>query len=479
MLKRLTIRAKLTIAFAVAMGVVLTATGAVLYLSFRSELDQTIDRGLRSQAYGLQALIMQSDGGLREAGRGLIRNGQSFAQVIVSGRVSDWTPPLSRRPVLSGSDLAAARRATIVVERVSPPGLQGRARLLASAVTGQDGRPTTIVVGTLLGGRDHTLSVLMVLLGLGGATALLLASALGYVLTAAALRTIDSMRRRAETLSVARGGERLPVPRAHDELWRLGSTLNEMLARSEAAFARERAFVADASHELRTPLAILRAELEIALRGEDSLAELRAAVVSAAEETERLSRLVDDLLLIARADHGELPVRCSPLRLVDLLSGVAARFRSRAQDAGRALTVWAPPDLRCMADPGRLEQALTNMVDNALRYGAGSIVLSAVPAGAAVEIHVTDDGPGFSAGFLNSAFERFARADTGRSTEGSGLGLSIVRSIARAHGGEAHAANRDSAGADVWLTLPAPASSPESVKAPASRATASVSAPAA
>jgi len=477
-LKRLTIRAKLTIAFAAAMGVVLTATGAVLYLSFRSELDQTIDRGLRSQAYGLQALILQSDNGLRGAGRGLIRNEQSFAQVIVSGRVSDWTPPLGRQPVLSGSDLAAAGRAMIIVERVSPPGLQGRARLLASTVTGQDGRPTTIVVGTLLSGRDHTLSVLMFLLGLGGAAALLLASALGYALTAAALRTIESMRRRAETLSVARGGERLPVPRAHDELWRLGTTLNEMLARSEAAFAHERAFVADASHELRTPLSILRAELEIALRGEDSLPELRAAVVSAAEETERLSRLVDDLLLIARADQGELTVRCSRVRLADVLSGVAARFRSRARDAGRALTVRAPPDLACVADRARLEQALTNMVDNAMRYGAGSIVLSAVPAGATVELHVTDDGPGFSAGFLDGAFERFARADTGRTTDGSGLGLSIVRSIARAHSGEAHATNRDGGGADVWLTLPAPDPSSETVASPASGATASLSAPA-
>lgn len=477
MLKRLTIRAKLTIAFAAAMGLVLTATGVFLYLSFRSELDQTIDRGLRSQAYGVQALLMQSDGGLRQSGRGLIRNGQSFAQVIVAGRVSDWTPPLGRRPVLSRSDLASARRATIIVERVSPPGLQSRARLLASTVIGQDGRPTTIVVGTLLSGRDQTLSVLMFLLGLGGAAALLLASALGYVLTAAALRTIESMRRRAETLSVAHLGERLPVPRAHDELWRLGTTLNEMLARSEAAFAHERAFVADASHELRTPLSILRAELEIALRGEYTLAELRAAVISAAEETERLSRLVDDLLLIARADQGELTVRCSPVHLTDLLSGVAARFGSRADAAGRALAVSAAPDLQSIADPARLEQALTNMVDNALRYGTGSVTLSAVQAHAAVELHVTDDGPGFPPGFLEDAFERFARSDAGRTTDGSGLGLSIVRSIARAHSGEAHAANRPSGGADVWLTLPVPGTSPEHVVSPAKKASAPLSTP--
>ncbi len=462
-LGRLTIRGKLTIAFAAAMGVVLAATGVFLYLSFRSELDHTIDRGLRSQAYGVQALIMQSDGGLRQAGRGLIRNGQSFAQVIVADRVSDWTPPLGRRPVLSRGDLALARRVTIIVERASPPGLRGRVRLLARSVTGQDGRPTTIVVGTLLSGRDRTLSVLMFLLALGGAGALLLASAVGYALTTAALRTIESMRRRAQTLSVAHPGERLPVPRARDELWRLGTTLNEMLARSEAAFARERAFVADASHELRTPLSILRAELEIALRGEDSLVELRTAVASAAEETERLSRLVDDLLLIARADQGELTVRCSPMPVADLLASVVARFRLRTDQTRRALAASAAPELQAVADPARLEQALTNMVDNALRYGAGAVMLSAVQANGAVELHVTDEGPGFPSDFLENAFERFARADPARTTDGSGLGLSIVRSIARAHSGEAHAANRALGGADVWLTLPAQDTAPVNV----------------
>ncbi|MGH2870667.1 MAG: sensor histidine kinase [Solirubrobacteraceae bacterium] len=465
MLGRLTIRVKLTIAFAAAMGVVLAATGVFLYLSFRSELDQTIDRGLRSQAYGVQALIMQSDGGLRSAGQSLLRNGQSFAQVIIAGHVSDWTPPLGRRPVLSPADMAVAHRATIIVERASPPGLRGRARLLASTVPGQDGRPTTIVVGTLLSGRDHTLSVLMLRLALGGAGALLLASAVGYALTAAALRTIESMRRRAQTLSVSRPGERLPVPRARDELWRLGTTLNEMLARSEAAFARERAFVADASHELRTPLSILRAELEIALRGEDSLAELRAAVVSASEETERLSRLVDDLLVIARADQGQLMLRCTPVRVADLMGGIAARFGPRAQQARRTLAVSASPGLESVADPARIEQALTNMVDNALRYGAGAVVLSAAQTNGTVELHVTDEGQGFPPGFLDDAFERFARVDAARSTDGSGLGLSIVRSIARAHSGEAHAVNRASGGADVWLTIPGQEAGPASVAA--------------
>lgn len=153
------------------------------------------------------------------------------------------------------------------------------------------------------------------------------------------------MRRRAQTISVVDPGERLPVPRAHDELWRLGTTLNEMLARNEAAFAWERAFVDDASHELRTPMAVKRAELEIALRGQDSVAELRAALASAFEETSRVSQLVDDLLILARADQGKLPLRWTPVLVGDLLDRVAERFRAQAEAAGRSLTVMAMPEL--------------------------------------------------------------------------------------------------------------------------------------
>lgn len=451
---RLTIRFKLTVAFVAAMSVVLAATGLFLFLRFRGELNHTIDRGLRSQVYGIEALIRQADSGLRDAGRGLIRNGQSFAQVIVAGRVKDWTPPLSRHPLLTPAELTRTRRSPLTLNKASLPAVHDSARLLAVTVSGQDRQPTAIVVGALLADRDQALSVLALLLVLGGTGALVLAGAVGYALSTAALRTVESMRRRAQTLSVADPGERLPVPQAHDELRRLGITLNEMLVRNEAAFARERAFVDDASHELRTPLAILRAELEIALRGEGSLRELRAALTSAAQESERLSQLVDDLLLIARADHGTLEVRRRPMLLTELLERVTERFRAQAVLAGQALAVLSAPDLRLLADPARLEQALANLVDNSLRHGEGPVFLSCTRTEGRVELHVTDEGPGFPPGFLDTAFERFARADGARSADGSGLGLAIARSIAHAHRGEAHVANRASGGADTWLTLP-------------------------
>ncbi len=219
--------------------------------------------------------------------------------------------------------------------------------------------------------------------------------------------------------------------------------------------AHERAFVADASHELRTPLAILRTELELALAEGRSPDELRAALASAAEETDRLSQLSDDLLTIAQTERGELPLRLARVNPQELLDGVRRRFARRAEQRGRPIEVSASADLDLDADRLRLDQAIGSMVDNALRYGAGTIELRAEARDGKVELHVLDRGEGFSEEFVGRAFERFSRASATHRGGGSGLGLAIVQTVARAHGGEAHAANREGGGADVSLTLPA------------------------
>jgi len=188
--------------------------------------------------------------------------------------------------------------------------------------------------------------------------------------------------------------------------------------------------------------------------------------VSAAKESVGLSQRVAAVLIQAGAEQGKLPRRGAPVPLDDLLEGVAARFLPQAQAIGGRRALSATPDIRLTADRGRLEQALANMVDNALRHGSGSITLSGVRTDGAVELHVTDEGRGLPPDFVDDAFERFARADPARTAEGSGLGLAIVRSIARAHQGEAHAANRPSGGADIWLALPVNATPPEVDSAP-------------
>ena len=263
------------------------------------------------------------------------------------------------------------------------------------------------------------------------------------------------MRSRAAEISAAEPDQRLPVPPTDDEVARLGTTLNEMLERLGEALEHERAFVADASHELRTPLAILRTELELALAAGRSPEELRAALASAAEETDRLTQLSEDLLTIAQTERGELPLRLERLELARVLEGVSRRFSRRAEEGGREIAVSAPASLVIGADRLRLDQAVGSMVDNALRYGAGTIELAAGAGERSVEIHVLDRGEGFPEEFLGRAFERFSRASASNRDGGSGLGLAIVQTVARAHGGEAHVANREEGGADVWLALPA------------------------
>jgi signal transduction histidine kinase len=233
------------------------------------------------------------------------------------------------------------------------------------------------------------------------------------------------------------------VPDTRDEISRLGETLNAMLGRIEGGVLRERRFVADASHQLRTPLALLTTGLELALGRARSPDELRTALASAAESTARLSRLAEDLLLLARADDGRVPLKTEEADVADLVEQVASRFGARVD---------AEP-LVANVDPLRVEQALINLVDNAVRHGGGEVTLTAARRNGTLELHVLDEGAGFPDGFLARAFERFSRADPGRA-DGSGLGLAIVETIAQAHGGEAHAANRSGGGADVWLALP-------------------------
>jgi signal transduction histidine kinase len=310
-----------------------------------------------------------------------------------------------------------------------------------------------VATGVSTEDRDEALAEIATAFAIGAPVALLLAAGLGYLLATRALAPVEALRRRASKITLDRRGERLDLPAADDELRALAATLNEMLDRIEGSLERERVFVADASHELRTPLAILRAELELATRPDRTPEELRAALASAADEVERLARLADDLLVLARADEGGVPIRREPVELGELVDRVVARFSARAKEAGRGVVVEVPAGLVAEIDPLRVEQALGNLVDNALRHGNGQVRVSAAGGeGGFVTLSVSDEGAGFAPGFAESAFERFTRADTGRGSEGAGLGLAIVSAIAAAHGGRA-SIDPSARGATVRLDL--------------------------
>lgn len=435
------------------MALVLGATGVFIYLRYESELNMTVDAGLRSRAADVATLVRDSDSGLQPTQRE-VEGSESFAEVIDGeGRVEDSTLADTGTVRLSPDQVASAQRGPLFIEDVLLPETGDRAKLLVVPVRGED-QGRVVVVGTDTEARDEALTDLLQLLLIGGPVALLLASLAGYGVAAAALRPVEAMRSRAADISAAVPDQRLPVPPSRDEIARLGTTLNEMLDRLGEAIEHERSFVADASHELRTPLAILRTELELALAEGRTPEELRAALASAAEETDRLNQLSEDLLTIAQTERGELPLRVTRMSLKQTFDAVRIRFSRRAEEGARSIEVdGAVTELA--ADQLRLDQAIGNMVDNALRYGEGPIVLSAVEREGTIEIHVTDRGPGFPPEFRERAFERFSRRSPSRGDGGSGLGLAIVRTVARAHGGEAHAGNLEDGGGDVWMSLPA------------------------
>lgn len=451
-MSRLPVRIRLTLAFAVAMAIVLAATGLFLYVRTGSALDRAIDQGLRARSADLSALAQQADTGLKEA-RGLRGPDSGFAQIVgARGQIVDATAGLTQRPLLLDAQLAKARRgSTFVASEINGE----HVRMLALPVTA-DGKPIVVVVGSSLEQRTQTLTDLRTQLLVGGPIALLLASLAGYLLAAAALRPVERMSERAATISATSAGRRLPVPAADDEISRLGMRLNEMLARLESALERERTLVSNASHELRTPLALIKAEIELALSEPESAPALAAALRSAGEETDRLSQLADDLLLLARVDSGALPLRRSSVPIREVLDTIATRFERRATDKGRRIEVSAPAGLIALADRRRLEQALSNLVENALRHGSGTVTLRSEEDDGLLTLAVLDEGAGFPAGFTAHAFERFSRADA--SQAGAGLGLAIVSAIAQAHGGTASASN---APAGVTLSLPAARVTPD------------------
>jgi heavy metal sensor kinase len=455
-LTRVPIRVRIAAAFAVSMAAVLALTGWFLYVRLDSHLTTALDHNLLVRAQDVSALVERPGATLAADGGGrLVERGESYAELLTpGGAVVDATSALDGTNLLSRAELERARRETVYSDRSSVPGLDEPSRLLATPVV-RNGRRLVLVVGATRQDRVEALASLRDELLIAGPIALALATVAGYVLAGLSLRPVESMRRRAAAISADKPGERLPVPETGDELQRLGETLNEMLARLESALEREREFVADAGHELRTPLALLRTELELALRHAESPEELREAVRRSSADVDRLGQLAEDLLLIARSDRGRLPLRIETVAAGDLLGSVAHRFEWRAEEAGRTLTADAADGVTVHADRMRLEQALGNLVDNALRHGGGAVRLTVTAGNGSVELHVRDEGGGFPPEFLGQAFERFARADPARTYGGAGLGLSIVRAIAEAHGGSAHAENGEWGGADVWVVVPA------------------------
>lgn len=448
-IRKLPIRIRITLTAAIAMGCLFGLLGLVLNLQFQSSLNTSINTALRARAVELSSLDVALAGRPTTLPRPHIqRQPQSYAQILNrDGQIVAATSGDDRTPLLSESEIKHAFAHPGIIDRKEV------ARLYA--LPSQADR--LVVVGVSLDQQQDAFITFNWELAAGMPVMLLLASVITYVMTGRLLTPVEEMRAQAATISTEELDTRLPLPASTDEIRRLAETLNAMLDRLHSGMERERAFIADASHELRGPLAALKSELEVSLLADRSDGPWREAVTSAVEETDRVIALAEDLLILASAQQHTIHLTPTVIDADHLLTRTATALEKHAESNGRTITVRvAEPSLTFTGDEARIARALTNLAVNALRYGAGTVTLSARRGADGVEFHVTDEGPGFPPAFLPHVFERFTRADPARARGGTGLGLAIVQAIAGAHHGQARAANRPDGGADVWLELPGP-----------------------
>ncbi|HZQ83616.1 MAG TPA: ATP-binding protein [Acidimicrobiales bacterium] len=440
------LRGRLALLFGIGSGVLVLISALVLAVTINTAVQNGINNELRTRAEDLSADL--------RAGDIHVRPEEAFAEVVsLDGRVLAASRTIvNQRRILGPSELARAATGEFLIDR-HVPGLEGRARLLALPASSGNAKVVIVVGGSreaLIEARNRLALALVIV----GPLLVLALSTGGWIVAGAALRPVRRMAEEADAISLLEPGRRLPQPDGHDEIAQLGRTLNSMLDRIEATFAHEQAFVDDASHELRTPVSILRAELELALLQPGDAAEVERALRSSLEEAERLSRLADDLLVLARAGAGQLPLRKEDVDLRGLAQDVAAR--TAVHSPGPAVDIVGAPTM-VNADKARVEQILVNLVINARRFARSRVQVEVLPQAAAVTVAVADDGPGFPTELLPSVFDRFTRSDTARGREagGAGLGLSIVAALVHAHGGRVKASNGGPlGGAVVTVTIP-------------------------
>ncbi len=305
--------------------------------------------------------------------------------------------------------------------------------------------------------RHETRGLLVVLL-LGLPIACTIAGLAAYLVARRALAPIDRMATAAGGITATRLGDRLPVDNPNDELGHLASVFNETFSRLEASFEQLRRFTADASHEMRTPLTALRAVGEVGLREPRSREEYRDIIGSMLEEADRLNRLVESLLTLARGDGAPARLVREPVELGAMAQDVVDHLSVLAEDKQQAVTIDAPQPVVVRADRLMLRQALINLVDNAIKYSPaqGRIRIAVSARRSGVALSVQDCGPGIAPEHVDRIFDRFYRVDKSRTRDagGAGLGLSIARSAVEAHGGRIEVESAQPAGTVFCILLP-------------------------
>ncbi|GAA1308977.1 sensor histidine kinase [Pseudonocardia xinjiangensis] len=460
---RLGVRAASALAAAVVVTLALIVAGAALVLLVGQSLRATVQATAETR---MQQLIDRVEGNYegssnenaREAIRVLANTPDDLVQVLVRYESDDDEDDVT---VIEGGSDAAGRSQPL--SSLWPQDGQ-RVVLPKTEVTRADGSrvPAVLVAaGTVSAGNHVAIYVALPLTSVQTATdtvlfyllfgvpiLILVTGITTYYFAGRALRPVEAIRARVAAMSEKDLAQRVPVPGARDEVGRLAETMNAMIGRLQDAQGVQRRFVADASHELRSPLATIATGLELMQRGPTD----PGTVTALRGETERLNRLVDALLLLARADERGLQPRREEVDLDE----VAESERGRPSDSRVVAEVHAEP-VRVIGDRGQLARVVRNLVDNARRHARSRVIVTVTREESTAVIEVSDDGPGVPAEDRGRVFERFVRLDSARARAdgGSGLGLAIVAEVVAAHGGSVTVDDAPGGGARFRVRLPA------------------------
>lgn len=457
---RIPLRTRLTVLYLALFAVIIASWSVFVVFLVRADLYTGIDRSLDSRAAQIATSLTGSGEGEFQdiSGSALVGVAptEATAQLLSpDGQVLESSgDTMSVKPILAPAIVAETlRTGKASIHSVTDPNGE-TFRLLVARLPGS-GR--ALVVGTSTESADSSVNRLILIMLLTGPLTLILAGVAGWLFARRALAPVARMTAIAAGVGIEALDERVPVPPGHDELSGLAVTLNRMLDRLEQGVRAKRRLVADASHELQTPLAVMRTELDVSLATDTLPHEAVQVLESAREETDRMARIVRNLLTLARFDEGTLRLLRQPVELRAVATDVMDSLSTLAREDGVTVAVTGEPT-QAQADPEYLRVLLVNLVENAIKYsGSGSSVTvetTRTPGGA--QITVADTGPGIPSAALPLLFERFYRAEAARSTSsGSGLGLAISRDIALAHGGELTVESELGQGSRFTLLLPA------------------------
>ena len=427
----LSLRARITVLATVLVALALVAGTVLLVVALHRSLVAGLDESARQRAGDVATLV--DTGQLSDPIP--VAAGTPLVQVVdAHDRVRAASPGGDRLvPILRPHDVAAVRDGAVRTVDGSRLGLSGQLRVVGEPAGTAD-EPQTVLVAMALSEVESSVQVVRTALLIGAPLLVAGFAVECWFVVGSALRPVAALRRGAEEITATRPAGRLPVPAAEDEVHRLAVTLNDMLDRLERSSARQRSFVADAAHELRSPLTAIRAQLEIA-RAHPGDADWAETATDALVDVERLSRLVDDLLVLARIeDGGRRHPRPESVDLGQIADDVVARTVT-----GVTLRRSGDGEVAVLGDVDALTRVVSNLVDNAARHARTGVTIDVRrQAGDGVRLTVADDGPGIPAEDRTRVFERFTRLDGARSRDagGSGLGLSIVRELVRAYGGD-------------------------------------------